>query len=184
MTNHLRDTINASVIAASNSLTALLNLSEADKFYWHFIASCCNLVQPGTEDLTKLNTYLCIVEMLSKIFHHYCAAWKIERLVIHEIPQEITRISNDDVKDYFKWIIEMQNIMIHWQSKFINEEFTYDDIFMYAGSFQDITAFAKAVCTDHLVYSDDDIAKFKENYSKVYAFLCLLLVKSNKEYGW
>ena len=183
--NQLKLVLNASINAASASLTTLSQLSEVDKFYWHFIASCCNHVQPSVEKLSKLNTYLFVTERLSTLFLDYYASKKIEKPpVIHVVPQEIISISNADVKDYFKWIIKMQNIMIHWQSKFMEQEFNYDDIFTYGANLKHISTFAKAVYTEYLVYTDNDIAKIRERYSVIYAKLSSLLVKSNKEYGW
>ena len=183
-TNHLRLVLNASVNAASNSLSALSHLSEVDKFYWHLIASFCNHVQPSAEKLAKLNTYLYVTERLSTLFLDYCTTRKYENLpVILEIPQEINRISNTDVKDYFKWIIKMQSIINHWQMKFLSEEFNYDDIFAYAANLQSISTFAKAIYAGSLTFTSDEITGFKEKYSTVYANLCSLLVKNNKEYG-
>ena len=183
--NQLKLVIDAGVKAVSSSFTKLSQLSEADKFYWHFIASCCIHVQPSLENLTKLKNYVFATEKLSKIFYEYCATRKLERIpVIHEVPQEINRISNSDVKEYFKWIIKMQNIIAHWQLKFLDEEFNYDDIFAYHNNLRSITAFATAVYTNHLVFTDANIIKRRDNFSKVYANLCSLLVKNNKENGW
>lgn len=176
--------INTSVDAVCKSLTMLSQLSEVDKFYWHFIASCCINAQPNLENLTKLNTYIFVIQKLSKIYHEYCTVRKIQKSVIHTIPQEISHISNTDVKDYFKWVIKMQNIMIHWQSKFIEQDFNYNDILMYDENLQSITTFAKAVCTEHLLYNVEDIARFKEDHSKAFASLCSLLVIDNKDNGW
>ena len=183
--NQLKIVIDAGVKAVSSSFIKLSRLSEVDKFYWHFIASCCAHVQPSVENLAKLKSYVFATEKLSKIFCEYCTTRKVEKIpVIHEVPQEINRISNSDVKDYFKWIVKMQSIMIHWQSKFIEEEFNYDDIFAYHENLRSITAFATAVYTDHLVYPDASIINLRDEFSKVYANLCSLLVKSNKENGW
>ena len=184
LTNNLQLVINESVKAASNSLTALSQLSEADKFYWHFIAYCCNHVQPNRENLSKLNIFLSPIEKLSLIFHEYCTKNSIEKSVINTVPQEISHISNANVKDYFNWIVKMQEIMIHWQSKFMDQDFNYDDTFTYTDKLLSIAAFAKAVCAEHLVYTADEIAKLKEDYSAMYAKLCSILVKNNKEYGW
>ena len=182
--NHLMLVLNASINAASASLTTLSQLSGVNKFYWHLIASFCSHVQLNAEKLSKLNTYLCITERLNNIFLNYCTKRRYESPpVILEIPQEINLISNTDVKDYFKWIIKMQSIVTHWRMKFLNEEFNYDDIFAYARNFHDISTFAKAVYIGHLTFTINEIAEFKNNYSAVYANLCLLLVKSNKEYG-
>ena len=181
----LRLVVDAGVKAVSSSLTNLSQMSEVNKFYWHFIASCCAHVQLSVENLAKLKSYVFATEKLSKVYCDYWNTRKVEKPpVIDAVPQEISCVLNSDVKDYFKWIVKMQNIMIHWQSKFINDEFTYDDIFAYHRNLRAITDFAAAVYTDHLVLTDADVVKFKDNYSEVYANLCLLLVKSNKEYGW
>ena len=181
----LKLVIDAGVKAISSSLTKLSQMSEVDKFYWHFIALCCAHVQPSVENLAKLKSYLFATEKLSKVYCDYWNTRKVEKPpVVYVVPQEISRVLNSDVKDYFKWIVKMQNIMVHWQSKFMNDEFTYDDIFAYHRNLRAITDFAAAVYTNHLVYTDADIVKYRENFSKVYAKLCLLLVKSNKEYGW
>ena len=184
LTDHVKLVIHESVTAACNSLTTLSQLSEADKFYWHFVASCCNHVQPNRENLAKLNAYLFPIEKLSVIFHEYCTKNNKEKSVIHTIPQEINCIPNPDVKNYFNWIVKMQEIMIHWQSKFMEQDFNYDDTFTYAGKLQSIAAFAKAVCTKHLLYNADEITILKDDFSAIYAKLCLLLVKNDKEYGW
>ena len=183
--NQLKLVIDAGVKAVSSSFTKLSQLSEADKFYWHFIASCCAHVQPGVENLANLKSYVFATEKLSKIFCDYWNTRKVEKPpVIHVVPQEINRISNSDVKDYFKWIIKMQNIIAHWLLKFLDEEFNYDDIFTYHRNLQSITAFATAVYTNHLVFTDANIIKHRDKFSKVYANLCSLLVKNNKENGW
>ena len=183
--NQLKIMIDAGVKAVSSSFTKLSQLSEVDKFYWHFIASCCAHVQPNVENLAKLKNYVFATGKLSEVFCEYCTTKRVEKIpVVYEVPQEINRISNSDVKEYFKWIIKMQNIIIHWQLKFLDEEFNYDDIFAYHGNVRGITAFATAVYTDHLVCPDASIIKFRDNYYEIYANLCSLLVKSNKEHGW
>ena len=180
----LKLVVDAGVKTASSSLTKS-KMSEVDKFYWHFITSCCAHVQPSVENLAKLKSYVFVTEKLSIIYSDYWITRRVEKPpVIHVVPQEISRISNSDVKDYFKWIVKMQNIVLHWQLKFIDGEFNYDDIFAYHRNLPSITAFAAAVYTNHLVYSDADIIKYRENFSTIYAKLCSLLVKSNKEYGW
>ena len=183
--NHLKLLINVGVKAVSNSLTKLAQLSEVDKFYWHFISSCCTHVHLTVDNIFKLKIYLFVIEKLSTVFHDYCTTKKFKKpVVIDSLPREIDCIPNTDVKDYFKWIIKMQNIMIQWHSKFLNEEFNYDDTFTYASNLQSIVTFAKYVHTSHLVLSNDEIGKFKENYSNLYGYLCTLLVKNNKDYGW
>ena len=177
----LHYTIVTSVMSACKSLSTLPQLSEADKFYWHLIALCCNQVQPNPEKLDELSIHKFIVLQLSKVYHDYCEKNKISSKLIYEVPDHI---SNCDVSNYFKWIINMQKIITYWQGKFKSGEFNYDDIFIYAINLDEITKFAEAVHVEHLACSSDEIFGIKNSYSKLYADLCLLLVKNTKDSGW
>ena len=177
----LQYTIVTSVMAACKSLSTLPQLSETDKFYWHLIALCCNHVQPNAEKLDELIIHRFIVIQLSKIYHNYCDRNKESSKLIHKVPDHI---SNFDVKNYFKWIINMQKIITHWQGKFKSGEFNYDDIFIYAINLDKITVFAEAMHVEHLACSSDEIFEIKREYSILYADLCLLLVKNTKDSGW
>jgi len=174
--------IDASVEGACNSLNALSNLSPSDEFYWNFIISCCNHVQPDPLNLANLKTFLVIVFKLGKIFKRYCTIRNVSKSQTYEVPEEI--VSNDQVKGYFEWIGKMHVIMKDWQSKFLEEEFNYDDVLTYQCNLTNITYFAKAVKADHLVISDRDIKDLHDRYSSIYCTLSSLLVKGNKEFGW
>lgn len=184
VTNDLKLVIDESVSAACNSLTKLSELSKVDNFYWHFIASCCNHAQPNLENLAKLKSYLFVISKLSTIFHKYCAVKRIEKSVIQKVPQEIDYVSNIDVKDYFKWIVDMQNVMVHWQLKFMDQDFNYEDIVIYSDNLQNIVVFAAAVYCNHLIYTAVEVEKFKTNYSKIYIELCLFLFRNSKANSW
>ena len=166
------------------TLNSLHQLSGVDKFYWHFIASCCSHIQPDADNLDRIAMYTYAVEKLAKIFQEYCIAKNIGAQVFHVVPEGINQLSNNDVKDYFKWVVKMQSIITHWQSKFLSDEFNYDDIFVYAGNLLNISRFAAAVNAGNLVYKTDEISKIKETYSSLYSELCVLMVKSIKDTGW
>ena len=167
-----------------SSLTELPLMSEVVKFYWHFIASCCSQIQPDPEDLNTLNIYMFVIEKLSSVFKKYCVVKKLKKSLIDEVPQEISNILNANVGDYFKWIINMQRVIIHWNTKFFEGDFNYDDIVMYDDNLPRIMKFANAVCAEDLVCTADQITEIEQNYSKNYALLCSLLVKNSKECGW
>jgi len=166
------------------TLGSLHQLSSLDEFYWNFIASCCSHVQPDANNLDKIAMYTYAVEKLGKVFQEYCVAKNIGARVFHEVPQDINRLSNSDVKEYFKWVVKMQSVMIHWHSKFVNDEFNYDDIFVYACNLVNISKFAVAVNAGNLAYKSDEISKIKEKYASLYSELCLLMIKSIKDTGW
>ena len=180
-TSHLTVVVDASVDAACVSLNTLSELSEADKFYWHFVSSCCKYIQPSAENLATLSTYSFAIDKLGKIFQQYCTTRKVNKL---EFPEEITLISNADVKEYFVWISKIQSIMVKWQEKILGEQFTYDDISAYKRNLPIITNIAKAVNADDLVFSDAEITDIVKRYSTVRAGLSSLLIKGNEKYGW
>ena len=171
-----------SIKAACDSLQTLPQLTEVEKFHWHFIALCCNHVQPNPENLDELINYECAIVQLNKIFHKYYELKMNNTIDIHQIPYELNDISSIDVKDYFQWIQRMQKILTHWQEKFIAGRYNFDDIFIYANNLDMITVFAEAIHIDNLV--TDEIDEIKKKYSSLYADLCLLLVKNSSDSGW
>ena len=171
-----------SIKAACTSLLTLPQLSEIEKFYWHFIALCCSHVQPNPENLDELINYERVIIQLSKIFQKYYNLKINTTKDTHQIPYELNDISSTDVKDYFQWIQKMQKILTHWQEKFTAGKFNYDDIFIYANNLDMITVFAEAMHIKKLVL--DEIDEIKKRYSSLYANLCLLLVKNSSDSGW
>ena len=180
-TSHLIDVIDASVDAACKSLNTLSELYETDKFYWHFISSCCKCIQSSADDLTILSGHSIIIDKLGKIYQRYCATKKVDK---SEVPKELTLISNADVKDYFTWICKIQGIMVKWKEKVSEEDFTSDDILAYHSNLVVIAKIAKAVNAGDLVFSDTAIEDLYKRYSTVLAGLCSLLIKGNEKYGW
>lgn len=175
--------IDASIHAACESLNTLSQLSEVDKFYWHFISSCCKHIQPSSGNLTKLSMYSFAINKLGKIFQKYCMTRNINISVTHEVPQDIDLLSNVDIKGYFIWICEIQRVMDKWQEKFSGEQFNYNEILMYSSLLSTVEHIAKAVKAD-LVFDVTALSNLKNRFSAEYAKLWLILVKGNKEYGW
>ena len=184
-TPKLKHIVAVSIKATCNSLPTLPQLSEVEKFYWHFIALCCNYVQPNPENLDELCIiYEYVIVQLSKIFQTYCDLKQNTTKEIHQISYELSDISNIDVKDYFHWIQKMTKILTHWQEKFMDGEFNYDDIFTYANNLDMITVFAEAILIENFTYNADEINETKKGYSSLYGDLCLLLVKNSSDSGW
>ena len=182
--NHLKLLIVTSVTAACKTIPSLHQLTCVDKFYWNFIASCCSHIQPDVGNLDKISACTFAVEKLGKIFQEYCTVNQVSNRAFHEVPEDINQLSNNDVKDYFKWIVKMHSIVMHWHEKFVNEEFNYDDIFVYASVLPNFRKFARALNVDYLVCQSNEITKIKDQYSSIYAGLCSLLVKNIKEVNW
>ena len=180
--SHLQDIVEVSIYAACESLNALPQVSDVDKFYWHFISSCCKHIRPSGGNLVKLTTYSFAIDKLGKIFQQYCMIKNISESVTCRIPQDI---SNADIKDYFSWICEIQTVVDKWRQKILEEQFNYDEISMYSTSTH-LSAFeqiAKAVKAD-LVFDVTALLELKDRFSVVYAELRSILVKGNKELGW
>ena len=176
--------IDYSIQNACNSLNKLSELSEADKFYWHFISSCCKLIQPNAGNLAKLNTYLFAIDKLGIIFQIYCTTNTVSMSMTCGIPQEIELISDVYVKDYFIWIYNIHDVLYQWKIKYLKGKCNYDDIIAYNNNLQFINDIATAINAKHLVLSDIEIADCRQRYSKAQAELQLLLIKGNAECGW
>ena len=180
--SHL-ELIDASIHAACESLNTLSQLSEVDKFYWHFISSCCKHIRPSSWNLAKLSMYSFAINKLGKIFQKYCMTRNINEPVTREVPRDIDLLSNADIKGYFIWICEIQTVMYKWEEKFSEEQFNYDEILMYSVLLSTIEHIAKAVKTD-LVFDVTALSNLKDRFTAEYTKLWLILVKGNKEYGW
>ena len=176
--------IKYSIQNACKSLNKLSELSQTDKFYWHFISSCCKLIQPNAGNLTKLNTHLFAIDQLGIIFQIYCTTNGVIMTITCEIPQEIKLISDVYVKDYFMWIYNIHGVLYQWYIKYSEGKFNYDNIIAYDNNSQIINDIATAVNANHLVFSDTKLAGCRLRYSKAQAELHSLLIKGNKECGW
>ena len=182
--NHLKLLIVTSVNAACKTIPSFHQLSSVDKFYWNFIVSCCNHIQPDAKNLDKISACAFAVEKLGKVFQEYCTVKHCGNRPFHEVPEDIKQLSNNDVKDYFKWIVKMHDIVVHWHNRFLTKEFNYDDILAYASILPNFGKFAGALNLDNLVFQSNEISKIKDEYSTIYAGLCSLLVKNIKEVNW
>jgi len=181
------DTINSSMkelIAkstkyVSKTISLLPNVSHIDKFYWRFIASCCNHIHVGVKDLYKLEIFSFAIERFGNIFLCYCQKKKTVSQPLSVIPEDVMLASNNDLKQYFEWIIKMQKFFLHWKELFDLKQCNYDDITTYSQSLETIAALATCLNVPHIVYEADDIEEVKKLYSGYYVSLHQLLIKHN-----
>ena len=97
--NALKGLIIRSSESVGKSITAVPQLSDIDKFYWSFIASCCTCIQVGVKDLNKLNAFAFAIENLSSIYLAYCNKKTNVPQPLCEVPEEI---KHTDIREYFK----------------------------------------------------------------------------------
>ena len=181
MNDTFKQLITKSVECVSKTVSNLSHPLVIEKFFWSFIASCCNQIRVGVKDLNKLGNFYFAIEKFSKIFKAYCEVNQNTSQPMHELPEQIKCIPHESIKDYFRWIIKLQKIYTYWQDLFEEKQCNYDDIFAYASSLATVTDLAALLGTSHLIYGADKIEQFKFRYSKLYEKVCLLLVKSSKE---
>jgi len=167
-----------SVESVRGTLGALSHISATNQFYWSFIASCCDCVQLDKEALHKLSSYTFVLEQLSKIFQVYC---KDKVVILEDVPEDIACISDENVKDYFKWVIKVQNIFRYWHEKFRVHDFNYEDILAYASSLPTVITLAQCFSSTEFIFEPGVIEVYKKQYSKLYREICLQLVKSHAD---
>jgi len=177
--NALKELIIKSSESVSKSITTLSQLSDIDKFYWSFIASCCTRIQVGVKDLKKLNVFAFAIENLSSVYLAYCNKKSNILQPLCEVPEDI---KHTDVREYFKWIIRVQTVLIHWQELFRDQAYNYDDVMAYAGMLATVEKLAQSLNITELVFEIEQIEKFKANYHENYAELCSLVIKKTKDF--
>jgi len=163
----------------SKTISLLPTVSHIDKFYWRFIASCCSHIHVGVKDLYKLEMFSFVIERFGNIFLYYCQKWKTISQPLSVIPEDVKLASNNDLKQYFEWIIKMQKIFVHWKELFDSKQCNYDDITTYSQSLETITPLATCLNVPCIVYEADDIKEVKRLYSDYFVSLHQLLIKRN-----
>jgi len=181
ISSSLKELISKSTESVSKTFSSLPKLSHINKFYWRFIASCCNHIHVGVRDLHKLEIFSFVIERFSNIFLSYCNKKKGISQPLVAIPEDIEHNSNDDIKQYFKWVIKMQKIFVHWEDLFQSKQINFDDITAYSQSLNTIKALATCLNVPNLVCEDDDINAHKMHYSDYYSKLHQLLIKCNQD---
>ena len=179
----MKHLIGSSVTAACKSVTSLESLSDHEKFHWSFIALCCSYIQ--IPHINKIGSDdILLVETLGRVLQTYCISKNTPIHTFMEVPEDINKLHNADVKSYFKWIIHLQSIMIQWQEKFMKEDCNYDAVHKYDNNLRIIARLAAAINTEHLVIGKDEIKKYKQKYCKIYDMLTSVLVKRVEDVGW
>ncbi|XP_065915635.1 uncharacterized protein [Dysidea avara] len=167
-----------SSVSVSKTVTTLSALSSIEKFYWNFIALCCCRIHVGVKDLQKLSRFAFAIENLSSIYSAYCNKRSNVSQPLCEVPEEI---KHTDVREYFKWIIMMQRVLIYWQELFAEQAYNYEDILLYTEALPTIDKLAKSLNITHLVYEIDQIKVLKAHYYEHYAKCCSLMVKRSND---
>jgi len=165
----------------SKTVSSLPNLTHIDKFYWRFIASCCNHIHVGMKDLHKLEMFSFAIENFGHVFILYCHRRKPSSQPMSLIPEEVEHASNKDVKEYFQWVVNMQNFFGHWKELFNSRQCNYDEITAYSQFLKTIKSLAACLNVSHLVCEADDIKDYKKHYSDYYERLHQLLIKRNQD---
>jgi len=182
--SNLPELMHTSVNALCKTTKSFEQLGIAEDFHWNVIASCCSHIQPHPENLGKIDTYSFAVGVLGKVFQEYCVTHKVDKQRLYEIPEKIASLSNANIKNYFQWIIKMQNILAKWYSKFQDGDYNFEDADIYDSKCQKIAVFAKGINAEYLVFSQTQIKEYKESYLKLQSELCLLLMKKINQRNW
>ena len=181
VSDNLKELISKSIESVSRTFESLSKLSHVNKFYWKFVASCCNKIHVGVKDLHKLEIFSLAIERFSNIFRSYCHKRKSVPQPLAAIPKDIEHTSNDHVKEYFKWVINMQKIFKHWKELFTSQQSNFDDIVAYSQSLDTMKALAMCLNVPHIVCEAEDIMEYKTLYTNHYDKLHQLLIKQDQD---
>ena len=93
------------------------------------------------------------------------------------MPEEVDKCQSDDVRNYFCWVRNVQDLLYNWQNKFQQFKVNYDEILQYADYSKDITDLGQAVCSESSVMKIDEIEEVKKKYVQCFTELNVHLVR-------
>ena len=93
------------------------------------------------------------------------------------VPDDILACSSDDIQTYFKWIVEIQQILAEWKREFFEKTLNYDDIQHYNHIYINLDNIGAALCAPFLV-ADPEVAEGgRSEYLKLFERLNCHLIK-------
>ena len=158
----------SSVNTLCKDFTWFAPLSPLQKFCWGVVATVCRkisiIVVKNFESVLKFQF---VIKKLGFVFKTYCQVRSLSNqqcLLSLDMPKEIDDCQSDDVRNYFYWVRNVQDLLKEWQKKFLELKVNYDEILQYVTHCNDITALGQAVCANSYIMKKDEIEKVKEKY--------------------
>lgn len=156
------------------------SLSPRQRFCWGVVAAGCEKIPISAESFGWVISLQAVIAQLGSIFNVYCNSRKLsgqECLLSQSMPPEVANCQSNDVRNYFHWIRQVQDILNIWQNKFLQNNVNFDEILSYASYNVSISALGRAVGGSEYVMDLQDIQNVKESFTMCFEQLNFYLIK-------
>ena len=136
----------------------------ADPFtwYWEILDRTCQLVKPpnkGSFDLSWCHEGKMAVPLLALVYSAFSKAFSVTSL--QNIPESVSQCGNGHMRRYFEWVQEIQEFIRAWQQKIIDEDWTEEEIKLYANMAIPLHKMAQSLHIEALEVSIGDVDSLK-----------------------
>ena len=137
-------------------------------WYWEILDKTCQLVKPpikGSFDLSWCREGQMAVSLLAQVYSTFSEAFSVTSLQC--VPDAVSQYGNDHMKRYFEWVKEIQEFIRAWQQKIIDEDWTEEEIKLYANMAIPLHKMAQSLHIEALEVSIEDVASMKTEMQKL-----------------
>ena len=101
-------------------------------WYWEILDRMCQLVKPSVRslDLTWCHEAQMAVPLLAQVYSAFSEAFSYTLLQC--IPNAVKQCRNDHMRRYFEWVQGIQQFILSWRKKIIDQDVTEEEILEYA----------------------------------------------------
>ena len=176
----LRSILGISVNTICQDLKWFGPLSPRKKFCWCVVGAICNKFMLTAENFDWIHKCQTVINQLGVIFNTYCNSRKLFNescLLSDSTPDEVLSCPWEDVKKYFGWVQNVQNVLRFWYTKFFNSNVNYDELLQYASNNVILNTLGRAVCATMFVMDMQDISQIKDTYNANFEQLNIYLLR-------
>ena len=131
-------------------------------WYWEILDRTCQLVKPpikGSFDLSWCREGQMAVSLLAQVYSTFSEAFSVTSL--QYVPDAVSQCGNDHMRRYFEWVREIQEFICAWQQKIIDEDWTEEEMKLYANMAIPLDKIAQSLHIEALHVSIEDIVSLK-----------------------
>ncbi len=121
-----------------------------------------------------------VISQLGSVFITYCNSRNLMGhacLLTEKQPQEIKDCQWEDIRNYFEWICNVQDVLYTWQNKFLKNNVNFDEILIYASNSFAIDGLGRAVCATDYVMDMQDVSEVKKTFALCFEQLNCYLIR-------
>ena len=121
-----------------------------------------------------------VIGQLGSVFNAYCNSRNLMGhgcLLTEKQPQEIKDCQWEDIRSYFEWIRNVQDVLSTWRNKFLSNNVNFDEILMYASNSVAIDGLGRAVCAAEYVVDVQDVGEVKKTFALSFEQLNCCLIR-------